>query len=88
MATIRAVYRNGHLQPLDPINLREGEEVQITILENDSMNVLENMPGITPPNRQPLDDDLDEDAALRELHEELANARPLSEIILEERYED
>jgi predicted DNA-binding antitoxin AbrB/MazE fold protein len=37
MASIRAVYRDGQLRPLEPLNLREGDEVEIQI--------------VTPPRR-------------------------------------
>ena len=66
--SIRAVYEHGLLRPLDPVNLAEGQEVQLTILsERDQIRaVLVDI--LVPQTFDALDDDdLDEDALLAEM---------------------
>jgi predicted DNA-binding antitoxin AbrB/MazE fold protein len=35
MASIRAIYENGKLRLLDPVELQEGQEVKITIVQKE-----------------------------------------------------
>ena len=39
MVSIRAIYEDGKLRLLDPIDLREGQEVSITIVNKDAKNL-------------------------------------------------
>jgi len=50
---IRAKYENGVLKPLEPLNLEEGEEVQIVIQPSES--VTEKFYGIARKHRPGLD---------------------------------
>jgi predicted DNA-binding antitoxin AbrB/MazE fold protein len=49
VASIRAVYERGHLRLLDPIELKEGQQVQITIvapITNDEIDTRLRMAGL------------------------------------------
>lgn len=37
MRTIRAVFRNGSIEPLEPINLPENTSLQIAVLDGDDL---------------------------------------------------
>jgi predicted DNA-binding antitoxin AbrB/MazE fold protein len=87
MANIRAIYHNGQLQLLDPVNLAEGQEVQLQILESPS-----SLKDLIGDMLVQFDDDiaidesqLDEEAILAQIAEAMKGKRPLSEIIIEER---
>ncbi len=81
---VRAIYHDGHLRLLEPVALRDGEEVQVHI-ESDRLadvvaDMLVSVTGDIP-------EDYDADAVQRELDDALSGKRPLSEIIIEERRE-
>lgn len=84
---IRAVYTHGILQPLDPIDFAEGEEVHLTLLS--SRDAIKQALGdllIVPLG--PSDDEInaiDEEALMRRIEEAFRGQRPLSEDIIEER---
>lgn len=84
MASVRAIYRNGQVQILDPYELKEGQALRVQIIENE------------PPLQDLLADilvryedietlPLDDTAIFQLLDEALKGLRPLSEIIIEER---
>jgi predicted DNA-binding antitoxin AbrB/MazE fold protein len=82
--SIRAIYLNGHLHLTEPIDLAEGQEVQLVILSKhpDSRLVLrELLADIETVELEPLD----ETVLLREIAEAFSGQPPLSETILEER---
>jgi len=83
MALIRAVYHNGQLQLLDTVELQEGQEVQLQIVEEQTP--LEDLIGDMLVRFEPDNTDIDEDAVVQELDRALAGKRPLSEIVIEER---
>jgi predicted DNA-binding antitoxin AbrB/MazE fold protein len=85
MVSVRAVYRDGKFQPLDRVDLQDGQEVQLQIVEKPLP--IQDMIGDMLTHFEYDASDLDEDAILEELDQALAGKRPLSEIIIEERRE-
>lgn len=83
MVSVRAVYHQGHLQLLDPVNLAEGQQVQIQIVEAEKplKSLIADM--LSPFEGVPSE--IDEEAILKELDEQLQGKKPLSEIIIEDR---
>jgi predicted DNA-binding antitoxin AbrB/MazE fold protein len=85
MVSIRAVYKNGQLQPLDPIELAEGQEVRLQIIDErhrvvDALSdllVRDEGGGVEA-------DDFDEDALQKQLDAVLKGVT-LSDLIIEER---
>lgn len=88
---IRAIYENGYLRLLDPVTLKDGEQVNITISsEKEYLKaVLDDL--ITFPDENAPDNLSDEDMLLVQEYEQdlargkLTSSRPLSEIIIEDR---
>lgn len=85
MVIVRAVYQDGKFQPLDTIDLQEGQEVQLQIVEKPTP--ISELIGDMLTHFEYESSDIDEDAILQELDRALAGKRPLSEIIMEERRE-
>ena len=85
MVLIRAVYKNGQLQPLDPVELAEGQEVRLQIIDErhrvvDALSdllVRDEGGGVEA-------DDFDEDALQKQLDTVLKGVT-LSDLIIEER---
>jgi predicted DNA-binding antitoxin AbrB/MazE fold protein len=38
MRTIRAIFRDGHLKPLDPVDLPENTELRVALLDGDDLS--------------------------------------------------
>jgi predicted DNA-binding antitoxin AbrB/MazE fold protein len=80
---IRAIYSDGQLRLLEPVDLTEGQEIQLMILSDDERvlaalgDLLVEIPDQTG--------ELDEDALLREIEEGFRGQPPLSDTIIEER---
>jgi predicted DNA-binding antitoxin AbrB/MazE fold protein len=70
----RAVYKNGQLWLLDPVQLTEGQE-----------RVRAALGDLVVPCAAPAEDEVDEEALAREVEEGFRGQRPLSDTILEER---
>ena len=85
MTSVRAVYRNGQFQLLDSVDLPEGQEVQLQILE--TQTPIQTLIGDMLTCFERDDAEIDEDAILLEIEQSLKGKRPLSEIIIEERRE-
>lgn len=87
--TIRAIYENGRLRPLEPVDLNEGQEIQLTILSEEE-RVRAALGDLLVP-RAPVDpekEDIDEEALMRQIDEELKDSGvTVSDIIIEERRE-
>jgi predicted DNA-binding antitoxin AbrB/MazE fold protein len=85
MILVRAIYHDGKFQPLDTVDLQDGQEVQLNIIEKQSSieHLIEDM--LTQFTQD--DDDFDEDAIVKILDNAFKDKRPLSEIIIEERQE-
>ena len=88
MATpIRAVYENGKLRPLQPVDLAEGQEIELVILTERERaiaalgDLLVQIPGIGD------EEEIDEESLLREIEAAFRGQPPLSETIIEERRE-
>jgi predicted DNA-binding antitoxin AbrB/MazE fold protein len=86
VAPVRAVYENGHLRLLYPLDLAEGQEIDVLILtERDkAIAALGNLVA-TPP--QISDEGIDEEALLRELDETYGGNLSVSDAIIQERRE-
>lgn len=87
-APIRAVYENGKLSLLGPVDLSEGQEITIMIL-SDRERVKAALGDIlAPAPTLGVDEaDIDEEALLEELDRVSEGMPPVSEIIIEERHE-
>jgi len=91
---VTAVYENGVLRPLHPLNLRERQTVRVQVLPEEPGKVEQVIQALveagllTPPPGHSEIDPLSEEER-RELAQTLSQAsgRPLSEIIIEERGE-
>lgn len=84
MVSIRAVYRQGQLHLLDPVNLEDGQQVHLQIIETPE-TPLHVLIADMLTTFEATEGDVDEAALLQELDHHLAGKRPLSEIILEDR---
>ncbi|MBC7869395.1 MAG: antitoxin family protein [Chitinophagaceae bacterium] len=90
---IRAVYENGHLRPLDPLDLREGEQVKLRVEAENEISQEEKLRLALgdlvrwPDPSADADDDIDEEALLKEIQEAFRGQPPLSETIIQERQE-
>jgi predicted DNA-binding antitoxin AbrB/MazE fold protein len=84
--TIRAIYVDGQLKPLEPVELAEGQEVHLTILSERerARAALGELLGEAPA---PAIEHLDDEALFRELDKLPNEGTSLSEIIIEERRE-
>jgi predicted DNA-binding antitoxin AbrB/MazE fold protein len=87
--TIRAVYSDGQLKPLEPVELAEGQEVHLTILSDRERvrAALGDLLVQVPEPTSAEDDEIDEDALAREIEEAFRGQPPLSETIIQERRE-
>lgn len=87
MTAIRAIYRNGMLELLDPVNLSEGQAVEVQIVD-ERPSLVDTVAHLlvrsdTEPTLTP-----DEEAQIQQqLDIALQSQRPLSEIIIAERHE-
>ena len=83
--TLRAVYENGRLRLLDPVELIEGQEIWLMILtERDRARAAL---GHLVTDMPRLDHDMDDLALLRELDVTVSDQPPLSADIIAERRE-
>lgn len=84
---IRAVYEDGKLRPLQPVDLTEGQEIELVILtERERViaalgDLLVQVPDVDD------EEDIDEESLLKEIDEAFRGQPPLSETIIEERRE-
>jgi predicted DNA-binding antitoxin AbrB/MazE fold protein len=85
MVVVRAVYQDGKFQPLDSVDLQEGQEVQLQIVAKPAP--IQEMIGDVLTYFEHDESEFDENAILQQLDRALAGKRPLSEIIIEERRE-
>jgi predicted DNA-binding antitoxin AbrB/MazE fold protein len=84
--SVRAIYEDGRLRLLDPVDLTEGQEIHLLILsERDRAraalsDLLLQMP-------RSASEAIDEDTLLQEIEAGFRGTPPLSEAIIEERRE-
>jgi len=83
---IRAVYNDGRLRLLDPVDLSEGEEIQLMIL-SDEERILAALDDLLIDIADPTTEESDEDALAREIEEGFRGQSPLSATLIEERCE-
>jgi predicted DNA-binding antitoxin AbrB/MazE fold protein len=83
---IRAVYKGGQLWLLDPVHLTEGQEIRVLILSEED-RVRAALGDLVVPYSPHIEEDVDEEALVREVEEGFRGQPPLSETILEERRE-
>lgn len=85
---VRAVYEHGHLRLLDPVDLTEGQEIQLMIVsERERARVaLGDILVHYDPNAE-LDETVDEAALLAEIDADTKGKPTISDAILEERRE-
>lgn len=83
---VRAVYNRGRLRLLDPVDLSEGEEVQLVILSEETRE-LSALADMLAEVSEISAEDVDEEALLREVETELVDQTPLSDVIIEERHQ-
>ena len=82
---IRAIYNGGQLRLLEPVNLAEGQEIQVVILSNREQvraalgDLLVEIPDIAQ--------DIDEASLAQEIENGFRGQSPLSESIIQERRE-
>jgi predicted DNA-binding antitoxin AbrB/MazE fold protein len=85
---IRAVYENGHLRPLEPLNLREGEQVNLRVeTEPDMAQIREALADMNIQWADPTNDLhawVEEEAEAIDLA--LQGDPPLSQFIIEDRW--
>ncbi len=89
--TIRVVFEHGLLRPLDPVDLREGQEVQVTIV-SERERVRAALSDILVPDDSDRTDEedavldaLDEDVFFAEMDSLIRGSPSASEMIIEER---
>lgn len=83
---IRAVYKNGVLHPVTPIELQEDVEVHLEVLT--TREAMDRVLGSLLVKDMPVpqeNETVDEEAILREIDEIMKDQPPLSEVIIEER---
>jgi len=83
---IRAVYQNGQIQLLEPVDLVEGQEIQLVIL-SDREQVISALGDLVVKVTPSDDETMDEEALLHEVNEAFRGLPSLSNIIIEERRE-
>lgn len=83
---IRAVYHSGQLHLLDPVELSEGQEIQLVIL-SDRERARMALGNILLPKSPHAEDYIDEEALMQEIEAAFRGQPPLSDTIIEERRE-
>jgi predicted DNA-binding antitoxin AbrB/MazE fold protein len=83
---IRAIYENGQLRLLDPVNLVEGQQIELQIL-TDRERAREALAAMLVSPIRISDEAVDEDALLQEIEHDFSGQPPLSQTIIDERNE-
>lgn len=83
MVSIRAIYHDGQLQLLDPVNLSEGQEVRLQILSDERSRVRDALSDLLV-DAEVNGVDFDESALQGEI-DEATQGITLSDLIIEER---
>jgi predicted DNA-binding antitoxin AbrB/MazE fold protein len=83
---IRAVYEEGHLRLLDPVELREGQQVDVIIESTESETALRTALGDLVRWPDPADErDAEIEAQAEAIDRAFSGGRPVSEILIEDR---
>jgi predicted DNA-binding antitoxin AbrB/MazE fold protein len=85
---IRAIYEHGHLRLLDPVDLTEGQEIQLMIVSEREL-VRAALADILVHFDSSAEEDelIDEDALMAEIDAATKGIPPISDAIIEERQE-
>jgi predicted DNA-binding antitoxin AbrB/MazE fold protein len=83
---VRAIYTEGRLQLLDPVDLIEGQEIALTIL-SDAERVRVALGDLRVEMANLPNHDVDETTLAREVEEAFHGQLPLSEAVIQERRE-
>jgi predicted DNA-binding antitoxin AbrB/MazE fold protein len=83
---LRAVYEHGKLRLLDPVQLAEGQEIQLMIL-SDKEQARAVLGDLLVQFIDPVDEDIDEAELARIIEEGFQGQPSLSEAIIKERRE-
>jgi predicted DNA-binding antitoxin AbrB/MazE fold protein len=84
--SVRAIYNQGSLRLLEPVDLAEGQEIRVVIL-SERERIRAALGDLLVQYPEVPDDDFDEEALAREIEEAFRGQPPLSETIIEERRE-
>lgn len=88
MVTVRAVYKDGAFHPLDPVDVKEGEQVQLRLLSERDLVEMALADLLVPrPPLDPDEEEIDEEAVMQELWEATKGIPPTSQVIINERQE-
>lgn len=91
MNAVKAVYEHGQLRLLEPLDLDEGQQVEIVVRipsEDDLFRAaLTDLVAQWPDPAIQVDDGIDEEALQNEVDEATRGIPPISEAIIEERRE-
>ena len=83
---IRAVYEEGHLRLLDPVQLREGQQVDVIIESTESDTALRTALGDLVRWPDPADEhDAEIEAQAEAIDRAFSGGRPVCEILIEDR---
>jgi len=87
--TIRAVYERGQLRPLEPLALRDGQEVRLAILSEreQARSALADLLSPVGAESTTEADEVDETAILTAIDAALRGRPPVSDAIIDERRE-
>ena len=86
MVSVRAIFRDGQLQLLDPVDLREGQEVELHILSDARSRVRDALSDLLVQlNDKAISVDFDEAALQREI-DDATHGITLSDLIIDERH--
>ncbi len=85
---VRAIYEHGRLRLLDPVDLAEGQEIQLLIVSERerARTALGDILVDNPPDHAP-DESVDETALLAEIDADMKGKPGVSDVIIEERRE-
>lgn len=85
---IRAIYEQGYLRLVDPVPLREGQEIEVLILsEKEQARAALADLLVEPSQSSVFDADMDEEALLQEIEAGFQGIQSLSDAIIAERRE-
>lgn len=82
---VRAIYSEGQLRLLEPVELSEGQEIQVMILSDDE-RVRAALGDLLVEFPEDTEESIDEEALLREIAEGFRNRPSVAEIIIQERW--
>lgn len=83
---LRAIYTNGAIRLLDPVDLTDGQEIHVVIL-SEAERVTAALGDLLVAFPPAPPDDVDEASLLHEIEAGFAGQPPLSDTIIQERHE-